>query len=148
MDDLKRQPTAGIFGTAGLILGGLALVLAVFHFFGGPFAPQDAVGVTLGEIAAEAGKAALRDLVGLGQPTPVPSPWDIDRILWTGTAVTGAFAVVLAVIALVRHEPRRIVIGGAALGAAAITFQFAAVIVMTLLAILVIGIILDSLGLG
>ena len=139
---------AGFFGLAAVILGGVALIASVVHFFGGPFAPQDPVGVSLGKIAADAGKSALRGLLGRDQPTAAPLSWDIDRVIWLVVAAAGALAVVLSVVALIRHEPRRVVIGGAGLGVGAIVFQFAAHVGLAVLSIMLIGALLGALGLS
>jgi hypothetical protein len=140
--------SAGHFGLVAVALGGVALIAAVIHFFGGPFAPQNSIGVSLGEIAADATKSVLRNFLGRDQPAAAPLPWDVDRVIWLAVAATGALAVVLSVVAMIRHEPRRVVIGGLALGIGAIVFQFAAYVVLAVLVIMLIGVLFGKLGLG
>lgn len=136
------------FGMAAMLIGGAALLGAVVTVMGGPFAPQSETAVTVGEFAAQAGKAALRDVLGLEQPAELPRGWDVDRVLWVSMAALGALAVFLSVVSLVRREPWRWAAGGAALGIGAITFQFAMAVVAAILLILLVGTILGALGLG
>jgi len=141
-------------GWAAFAIGALALCLVTVHFFAGPFAPQQAVGTTVGELAAEIRDGALRALSGEAPPPPEPLPWDIDRVLRALAGVAGAGAVILGLLSLVRREPRAL--GGAAtvLGGGAILFQLYAMTVMIVMAMLlvmaiarlVLGDLMDSLA--
>ena len=134
------------FGVAATCLGGAALLGAVVTLFGGPFAPQADAAVSLGELAAQAGKAALRDMVGMDQPPRAPVAWDVDRILWVAMAALGALAVILAAISVVRHEPWRWAAAGATLGAGAVVFQYAVAVVAAMLIVLLVAAVFQNFG--
>jgi len=123
---MTGNPTASshpITGFIGLALGATALLVVLVHFWVGPFAPQQRVTVTVGEIAAEMRQAAVRKLKGLPQPKPASAPWDSDRILKLIAALLAGSAVIAGVVSLVRRETWRPAVGGIALGAGAIAFQ-------------------------
>ena len=115
--------TSPIFGAAGFAAGALALLVVLISFFAGPFAPQDTLTVSLGELASETAKSSLRDMFGLAQPEAEPRPWDIDRVLATGAGGLAALAMVLSPVALIREEPKRWAAAAFTLGASAIAFQ-------------------------
>ncbi|WP_223669569.1 hypothetical protein [Kangiella shandongensis] len=52
------------FGTIGIILGALALVLALVHFWSGPFSPQPTLETTIAEKAASIRNATVNALTG------------------------------------------------------------------------------------
>jgi len=130
----KPRPVAGL---AGFVLGAAALLLVLVHFWAGPFAPQQSVGVSLGDLAAEMRESALRGLKGEAQPAPAPLPWDIDRVLEAVAATFAGLAIVSALAGLIRREARRPAAAGIALGAAAVTFQ-----IFTWAVLVVVGVIL------
>ena len=113
-----------LWGVLALIAGAVALVLAMLVVFAGPFAPQPTVGTVIGDIAGDMVAAARRSVEGAAQPEPEALGWDIDRMLATLTPIIGVVAVVLAMIATLRHEARRLPAYGAALGGTAILFMF------------------------
>lgn len=137
---------APVLGWTGFAIGAAALLLALVTFWGGPFAPQQATGVTLGELAADIGKSAMRSVAGIAQPDPQPVPHDTDDWLKIGVAVLGGLSVVLAVAGLIRHETRRPAIGAVALGAGAILFQLFTWAVMAVIGCLLILALLDSMS--
>lgn len=137
---------AGKFGYAAIILGLCALTMTVVHFFGGPFAPQQSAGVSLGELTAEIAQSAKRSVLGQPQPAPATRPWDTDRIVDVAAPVLAVFALALAVFAYVQHEPRRLVVSGIALGSGALLFQFFAWYALALIGVLLIYAMMDSLG--
>lgn len=142
-----RVPRTAPYANWAMLLGAAALILAVVHLFAGPFAPVNSVGVTLGELAAEIQQSGLRALRGEPQPDAQARPWDIDRILALAAAVMGPAAIVLAVIGFVRHEPRRAVIGGVGLGAAAVAFQFFAWLALAVLGVMILIPLIQALDL-
>lgn len=138
--------TRPLFGTLAMVLGALTLVVAVAHLFGGPFAPQVSAGQTVGEIAGEIRQSAWASLLGREGPSPESLPWDIDRVLWLAAAIGGALSVVLAMVALVRHEPWRAAAAGATLGIAALTLQFLTWAVLVILGALILYAIISNMG--
>lgn len=133
------------FSHAALALGALALVLVVVHFFAGPFAPVQSTGTSVGELAAEIRDAGARALRGEAQPVAA-RPWDADRILALVAAALGGLAVALGVVGFVQHEPRRAVIGGIALGSAAIVFQFFAWLALAILGVMIVMAVIQAIG--
>lgn len=128
-------------------LGAVGLGIAVVHFFAGPFAPQQHIDVSLGEIAAKIAKSATREFLNQPQPAPVPKVWDIDAVLRVAAAVASVFAIVLAAVAYVLKEKRRVATAAAALGLTALAFQFAIWLVMMVVGLILISIIFNSLDL-
>jgi hypothetical protein len=119
-----QMPWAGLgWGHVAMGTGALALALAMLHVFGGPFAPQPSVGISVGEIAGEMRAAALRAVNGEPQPAPVPRGWDADRILALAGPLVGVLAILLSMVATLRRDGLRLAGYGAALGVGAIVFQ-------------------------
>lgn len=112
-----------VLGWTGFVLGAVALVGAVIVFWAGPFAPPQDLSVSIGELATDTAKAALRSAAGLEQPAPELVTRTIDDYLQIVIAGLGSLAVVLAVASFVKREPRRIALGAAILGGSAIAFQ-------------------------
>jgi len=110
-------------GRAAFLLGAVALLLVLVQTFAGPFAPQQDVGTSLGQIAADLRAAALGEGRGAPRPAPAPLPWDIDRGLAAGAAALAGLAVIAALAGLVRHEARPPATAGLVLGVAAILLQ-------------------------
>lgn len=138
------SPPRPIAGYMGFLLGAVALILVLTHFWAGPFAPQQRASVSVGEIAAEMRESAKRALTGATQPAPESPPWDIDRVLKAVTGALAALAAVLGVFAFVRHESRRPAIGAVALGAAAVTFQLFTWMVLAILGVVLLGMIMQN----
>jgi cation transporter-like permease len=144
---VQQQDKPTHFGMAGIALGGIALILALVHFWAGPFAPQPTIETTVAEKAASIRAAAVSALKG---EEPVRETfirkWDADTWADVATAVVGGFAMILGVLAFAKHEPVRVAGGAAALGVSAIAFQFIAMYAMALLVVLLIAAALSSLG--
>ncbi|MEO1779006.1 MAG: hypothetical protein AAFU63_09455 [Pseudomonadota bacterium] len=143
-DTLPAAPARA--GTLGFALGGAALLVVLVTFVAGPFAPQHSVGVSLGEIAAEAGKATLRNWIGVEQPTPQAAPWTIDRVLWVLGITLGIAGILCGGAAFVRREPRSIAAWATGLGIAAITVQFLTSALMIILGVIVVCALIYTLG--
>jgi hypothetical protein len=139
----RPRPVAGL---AGFALGAAALLLVLVQFWAGPFAPQQAAGVSLGELAAEFRDSALREMRGAPQPVPEPVPWDVDRVLSAIAAVLAGLAVVVALYGLIRHEAKRPAVAGIALAASAILFHFLSVMVLALAGAIVVAALAHAVG--
>ena len=133
-------------GIVGFVLGGIALLLVLITFVAGPFAPQHTVGVTLGEIAAEAGKATLRNWIGMEQPAPQAAAWTIDRVLWVVGIVLGVIAILCGAAAYIRRESRTVAGWATGLGVAAITLQFVSSALMIIVGAMVLCALIYALG--
>lgn len=139
-----------ILGMIGITAGAMALLLALIHFWGGPFAPQPSLEQTVAETAVSIRDATIAALKGEPAPVPEPKPkgYDLDQILSLVTAVLGGAAVILAVLGIAFKEPRRVAGGAAALGAGAIAFQFAAFALGAIVFVILIVAVLGALGAG
>ncbi len=143
-DTAIDTPPNPVFGWLGFGLGTISLMAALFVFWAGPFAPQQTAGVSLGELAAEIGKATLRSAAGLEQPEPAARERDMDDYLRTAVAMLGGIAIILSVTGILRHEKMRPAIAGIAIGIGAILFQFFAFAFFAFLGVLVIMALLNS----
>lgn len=144
--DVSIQNPRPVCGWIGFFLGSVSLVAAVTLFWAGPFAPQPTVGVSVGELTAEIGKSALRNLVGLEQPAPQAVERTVDDYLEMGIAIVASLSIVLAVAGYVRREKLRLAIGAGMLGAGAIAFQFFVWYSLVLVFVLLIWAIYQGLG--
>lgn len=138
------------FGFIGIGVGALALMLALVHFWAGPFSPQPSLEQTVAEKAVSIRDATVAALKGETAPAPesASSSYDLDEIASIATAVLGGLAVILAVIGIAMKEPARVAGGAAALGAGAIAFQFAAMALGIIVLVILISAVLGSLGFG
>ncbi len=144
-DAAQTTAPRATFGTIGFFLGVAALILVVVSFTAGPFAPQQATGVTLGELASEIGKSALRETLGLEQPAPAARPWDIDRVLHVVGIVAGVIATMFAAWGFTRGESRRMATVAGMFGMSAVALQVFATALFAILGALVIIAIIGAL---
>jgi hypothetical protein len=143
----RQRATFGFFGIA---VGAAALMLAIVHFWAGPFSPPQQ---TLEESVAEkavairdATIAALKGEKAEAPPPPPPRGRDLDELTRIATGVLGGLALILGVVSAAAHEPLRVAAGGVFLGGAAMAFQFAILAIGAIfLAILIAG-VLGELG--
>ncbi|QJF50957.1 hypothetical protein [Roseobacter ponti] len=119
-EDFHFQANAG---TAGFLIGVIAMMIMVIHLWAGPFAPQQSAGVAIGELAAEIRLSATKALRGIGNPPPEVPERDIDQLLIAGATILAGLAVVLGLIGLIRREPGRPALFAVGLGVSAILFQ-------------------------
>ncbi len=140
----RKQPVVGMIG---IILGAAALLLAIVHFWGGPFTEQPSLETTVAQKAVAIRDATIAALKG-EDTTPAPiadtsSRWDLDRVSRVATGVMAGLAIILAVVSLALHEPLRVAAGGVILGSAALAFQF---VILAIGAILIATLIAAVLG--
>ena len=146
-DQFITRPTAPTrAGLIGFALGGAALLLVLVTFVAGPFAPQQSVGVSLGEIAAEAGKASLRNWFGLEQPDAQTSAWTIDRVLRVVSISLAVFAILCGACGYFRRERRDIAAWAVGLGTSAVILQFFSSALMIILGVVIICALIYALG--
>ena len=133
----------------GLGIGALALMLAIAHFWAGPFAPQPALEQTVAEKAVAIKKATVAALKGEKPPAPVQrSSMDTDDILKLATALLGGLAIILGVFGFASKEPLRVAGGAALLGGSAIAFQFAVIALAAIVVAIIIAAILSQIGIS
>ena len=136
------------FGYTGIAIGSIALLLALVHFWGGPFSPQPTLETTIAEKAVSIKNATVKALKGEEYREVTKTRWDADKIAHMLTAILGGIAFILSIISFAKYESPRIAIGGATLGISAIAFQFIAMYAMALLVVILIAVVLSSLGIG
>jgi hypothetical protein len=133
----------------GIGIGSIALLLALVHFWAGPFSPQPTLEQTVAEKAVAIKKATIAALKGEKSPAPEQvKSRDLDEILSIVTAVLGGLAIILGVIGYAKKEPMRVAGGAAILGGSAIAFQFLALALGAILIAILIVAVLGNLGIG
>lgn len=143
MDD--RKSTISFLGIG---VGAVALMLALVHFWAGPFSPKPSLEQVVAEKAVsirEATVAALKGEVAYSQSS---KNYDTDWVVSLATAILGGMAVILAVMGVALREPVRVAGGAAVLGVAAIAFQFAALAIAALVVVILVSAVLGALGVG
>lgn len=146
---MKRMKNdTNTFGFIGIIIGSIALMLALVHFWAGPFSPQPTLETAVADKVSSIRKATIKAIKGEEYKKTYSTHWDMDKITDVLTAILGGLAFILSVFAFAKNEPKRVALGGAALGISAISFQFIAMYAMALLAVILIAAVLSSFGLG
>ena len=133
----------------GIAVGGIALLLAVVHFWGGPFGQPKSVERTVAETAVAIRDATVAALKGEEIEERAPErTFDIDRALMLSASVLGGIALILGVVGYAMGEPARAAGGAAILGAGAIAFQFAIVALGAIVLAILVAAIIGELGFG
>ncbi len=112
------------WGIGSIVFGAAALIVSMLVIFAGPFAPQQSVGTSIGQIIGEISVSAMNTVRGEAPPAPQSQPWDIDRVLMITGPVLAILGFIAAIVSAVRHEPWRLPTYGTVMGIAAITMQF------------------------
>lgn len=106
-----------LFGTMGIVVGGIALILAQFHFWAGPLAPQPTMDSYVAEKAAALRQKTLAALSGKDLETDfISTSYNADQIANILTALFGGIACILGVFSFARKESIRFSGGAVALG--------------------------------
>lgn len=143
----KKRPVVGLIAIA---LGAAALLLAIVHFWGGPFTEEPPIEIGVAEKAVAIRDATMAALKGeeykpVAEVSQRPRR-DLDQIAQLATGVMAGAAIVLAVLSLALHEPFRVAAGGVILGSAALAFQFVILAIALIFLALLIGAVLGELG--
>lgn len=134
-------------GFIGIAVGAMALLLAIVHFWTGPFSPQPSVERTVAEKAVAIKNATVAALKGEQiEEEASPRTIDLDQWLRGATSVLGGLALILGVVSVANREPLRVGGGAAFLGGAAIAFQFAVIALGALVLAILIGAVLTQIG--
>lgn len=138
------------FSFIGIGVGAIALMLALIHFWAGPFSPQPSLEQVVAEKAVSIRDATVAALKGETAPEaePAAADYDLDDIASIATAALGGLAVILGVIGIALKEPARVAGGAAVLGAGAIAFQFAAMALGVFIVVVLVAAVLGELGFG
>lgn len=138
-----------ILGWVGIAFGSIALIVALVHFYAGPFAPQPTLEQAVAEKAVAIKKATIAALKGeVVEAEKRSTRFNADRIIEIAIAVIAGFAIIFAAISFAKKESYRIAIGAAGLGAAAIAFQFLTIALGAIIFVILVAAILGSLGLS
>lgn len=137
------------FGFTGIAFGAIALIVALVHFWAGPFSPQPTLEQTVAERAVsirDSTIAALRgeEVSSAQEPTKV----NLDRILELAVPILGGIAIILGVVGFALKEPLRVAGGAAFLGASGIAFQFAALALGAIVVAILVAAVISQLGFG
>ena len=136
------------FGFIGIAIGAAALLLALVHFWAGPFSPQPTLEQTVAEKAVSIKEATIAALKG-EEPVKVKRKgMDADEILRLVTAILGGLAIIIGVFGYAKKEPLRVAGGAAVLGSVAIAFQFAAVALGAIVVAILVGAVLSQIGIS
>ena len=119
MDDTNSK-----LSYVGMGIGSIALLLALVHFWAGPFSPQMSLEQTVAEKAVAIRDATLNALKGKKAPElQKRAAYNTDDFLSIGTAILGGTAIILGVFGFAKQESKRAVIGAGILGGGAIALQ-------------------------
>lgn len=144
---LKMEDSKHTLGKIGIVVGGVALLIALFHFWAGPFSPQPTIDSYVAEKAASIRQKTIDALAGKEvRAESFSVNYDADKIVDILTALLGGVACILGILSFAKRESIRFAGGAAALGVSAIAFQFIAMFAMALLVVILIAAVLSSLG--
>ncbi|GKW12170.1 MULTISPECIES: hypothetical protein [Pectobacterium] len=131
------------FSTIGMVLGALALLIAVSYFWAGPSTPDVTIEEQIAEKIVSIRDTTLNRLMGKAPPTQQPeSSFNERRLVIAATSALGCLAIIFAIFGFSRRESARPCISAAMLGIAVIAFPFiisAINMAFTLMALVVIA---------
>ena len=131
----------------GIGLGSIALLLALFHFYAGPFSPQPTLEDTIAEKAVAIRDATIAALKGEEkEKKTVMSEMNLDKGVQIATALLGGIAIILGVIGFAKKESIRVASGAAVLGGGAIAFQFLTVALGVIVVAILVAAVLSQIG--
>lgn len=136
------------YGVLGITFGGLGLLLALVHFWAGPFSPQPTLETTVAEKAISIRDATIKALKGEEYQEIRKSSWNADKVTHILTAVLAGLGLIMSMVSFGRQEPARLAVSGATLGISAMAFQFIAMYAMALLVVILIAAVLSNLGIS
>ena len=137
------------FSFSGIALGALALMVALIHFWAGPFSAQPTLEETVAESAIAIRDTTLAALRGEESSSIQESPpLNLDRALQIAVPLLGGLAIILGVIGFAFHEPLRVAGGAAFLGASGIAFQFATFALAAIILAILVAAVISQLGFG
>ena len=137
------------FGFTGIGIGAVSLLLALVHFWAGPFSPQQPLEETIAEKAVAIRDATVAAMKGEEfESQPQAKRIDLDQAINIAIAVLGGIAIILGVIGFATGERKRAAFGAIFLGGAAIGYQFLTVALVAIIFAILVAAVLSQLGLG
>ena len=132
----------------GMVIGMVALGVAVFHFFLGPIEEPPPLEEYVADKAAAIKDNLMSRMKGeeLKEVQVEKSSLSPDEIVTGSSAGAGFIALILAALGFVRREDRRMNCMALAFGGGAVAFQFLIMALCTVLVIFLIGAALGTLG--
>ena len=129
----------------GIGLGSVAILLAIFHFWIGPFSPQQTIEQTVAKKVVSIKQAAIAALKenSVELQEPEVHPMNTDKIVNFITAALGSLAIIFGVIGFARKDSLRVAGGAALLGSGAIAFQFLTISLGIIILVIIIGFVLS-----
>ena len=141
------EESRSTIGFIGIGIGAIALLLAIFHFWAGPFSPQPSLEKTVAEKAVAIKNATIAALKGEEFEEEVSRrEIDLDQGLRIGASILGGLAIILGVVSFARKEPLRVGGGAAVLGGAAVAFQFAVIALGAIIGAILIAAVISQIG--
>jgi hypothetical protein len=142
------QDQKSTIGFLGIGIGAMALLMAIVHFWAGPFAPQPSLERTVAEKAVAIRNATIAALKGeeIEEQTSSQRVIGLDEGLRTATGVLGGLAIILGVVGFAKRESPRVAGGAAVLGGAAIAFQFAILALGAIVLAILIAAVISQIG--
>ncbi len=142
--------TRPIWGFSGFVFAIVALILVVLPMTSMLSAPPQDTATSIGEIAAEIRKSAIRSLTGAEQPAPVVQEQSRTEIIASYLIVIGpvlaGLAAILGAVALLRREAQPLPMMAIGLGISAVVLQYAFVIALVIAGACLMVAILNNLG--
>lgn len=143
------QESKSTFSFIGIGIGSIALLLALVHFWAGPFSPQPTLEQTIAEKAVAIKQVTIAALKGeKAAPLTHVAVYDTDKVFGIATAVLGGLAIILGVVGFATKEPIRVAGGAAALGAGALAFQFIVLALGVIVVAILFAAVLSNFGFG
>ena len=133
-------------GYIGVAVGASALILALVHFWAGPFSPQPTLETVIADKVSSIRESTINALKGEEYRETITKKWNADNGIELSVAIMGGLAIILGLIAFIQKAPKRLAGGAAILGAGAIGFQMFTFYIGVLLIILLIGLVLSEIG--
>ena len=133
-------------GYIGVAIGAIALILALVHFWAGPFSPQPTLETVIADKVSSIRESTINALKGEEYRETITKKWNADSGIELSVAIMGGLAIILGLIAFIQKAPKRLAGGAAILGAGAIGFQMFTFYIGILLIILLISVVLSEIG--
>ena len=133
-------------GYIGVAVGAIALILALVHFWAGPFSPQPTLETVIADKVSSIRESTINALKGEEYRETITKKWNADSGIELSVAIMGGLAIILGLIAYIQKAPKRLAGGAAILGAGAIGFQMFTFYIGILLIILLISVVLSEIG--
>ncbi|WP_148077323.1 hypothetical protein [Comamonas sp. BIGb0124] len=145
---MTTAPQKHWFGLFGTLFGCLAILAAVLPLWVLPLVqPPEPIDKVVVDVAQRIKDRVAAKVQKVEYKEPATRA-NLSKVLSAVAVSLGALALVCAAVSFVVKEPRRFAAAAAALGVGAILFQFSLIIASALLAILLVMVVLNALGIS